>query len=154
MATTAASDAAAAADPQGRSDSSGSAATEGPDQDARGNASGRRASADRRNTRAGDLKSEKSAGTGAAQNDNAGNGATARQIPDGSDDDVVARRLRKAAEQETDPELKDKLWKEYIDYKNNSGSDRQPMACGGDRLCGWRCLPSWPGAWSMRRSRS
>ena len=111
----------ATADPQGQSDKSGSAATEGPDQEARGNAGGRRASSDRRNARAGDLKSEKSTGTGTAPNDNAGNGATARQIPDGSDDDVVARRLRKAAEQETDPELKDKLWKEYIDYKNNAG---------------------------------
>ena len=33
--------------------------------------------------------------------------------------DIVARRLRKAAEQETDPELKEKLWKEYIEYKKN-----------------------------------
>jgi hypothetical protein len=32
----------------------------------------------------------------------------------------VARRLRKAAEAETDPELKEKLWKEYIEYKKNS----------------------------------
>jgi hypothetical protein len=28
--------------------------------------------------------------------------------------------LRRAAEQETDPELKEKLWKEYQDYKRNS----------------------------------
>jgi len=41
-------------------------------------------------------------------------------IPDGNDDDIVARRLRKAAEQETDPELKDKLWKEYVEYKKNA----------------------------------
>ena len=116
-----AADGTATADPQDRADNSGSAATEGPDQDARGNASRRRGGSDRRSARAGDLKSEKSADAGSTQNDNAGNGATARQIPDGSDDDVVARRLRKAAEQETDPELKDKLWKEYIDYKNNAG---------------------------------
>ena len=32
-------------------------------------------------------------------------------------DDIVARQLREAAEQETDPELKKKLWKEYEDYK-------------------------------------
>ncbi|HHJ15992.1 MAG TPA: hypothetical protein ENJ80_04770 [Gammaproteobacteria bacterium] len=38
-------------------------------------------------------------------------------IPDGSDDDVVARQLREAAEQETDPELKKKLWEEYRKYK-------------------------------------
>jgi hypothetical protein len=33
------------------------------------------------------------------------------------DDDIVARQLREAAEKETDPELKEKLWKEYRDYK-------------------------------------
>jgi len=33
------------------------------------------------------------------------------------DDDIVARQLREAAENETDPELKEKLWKEYEDYK-------------------------------------
>jgi len=67
--------------------------------------------------RAGDLKSDKSAGsTGSAS----GNGATATAIPDGNDDDIVARRIRKAAELETDPELKDKLWKEYVEYKKNS----------------------------------
>ncbi len=57
-----------------------------------------------------------SANTGAPS----GNGAASREIPDGSDDDVVARRLRKAAEQETDPELKEKLWNEYIEYKKNA----------------------------------
>jgi hypothetical protein len=39
----------------------------------------------------------------------------------GNDDDIVARRLRKAAEEETDPELKERLWKEYYDYKKASG---------------------------------
>ena len=38
-------------------------------------------------------------------------------IPDGSDDDIVARQLREAAENETDPELKAKLWDEYRRYK-------------------------------------
>jgi len=38
-------------------------------------------------------------------------------IPDGSDDDIVARQLREAAEKETDPELKAKLWEEYRRYK-------------------------------------
>ncbi len=41
-------------------------------------------------------------------------------IPDGDDDDVVARQLRKAAEQETDPELKKKLWEEYRKYKQGT----------------------------------
>jgi hypothetical protein len=80
---------------------------------------------DGRPSRPGDLKSDKqrkaegsaSGSSGGAQ----GSGATATEIPDGSDDDIVARRLRKAAEQETDPELKEKLWKEYIEYKKNAG---------------------------------
>mgnify|MGYP001816258176 CR=1 FL=1 len=38
-------------------------------------------------------------------------------VPDGSDDDVVARQMREAAENETDPELKEKLWEEYRRYK-------------------------------------
>jgi hypothetical protein len=37
--------------------------------------------------------------------------------PSGHDDDIVARQIREAAEKETDPELKEKLWKEYEDYK-------------------------------------
>lgn len=39
-------------------------------------------------------------------------------IGDGSDDDVVARQLREAAETETDPVLKKQLWEEYKKYKN------------------------------------
>ena len=35
------------------------------------------------------------------------------------DDDIVARQLREAAENETDPELKEKLWKEYREYKKS-----------------------------------
>ena len=62
------------------------------------------------------MKSDKSGGGANAS----GNGAVATEIPDGNDDDVVARRLRKAAEQETDPELKEKLWKEYVEYKKNT----------------------------------
>lgn len=51
----------------------------------------------------------------------AGNGATAPKIVPGSDDDIVARRLRKAAEAETDPALRAKLWKEYTDYRQGTG---------------------------------
>ena len=40
--------------------------------------------------------------------------------PDGSDDDVVARQLREAAEKETDPVLKKKLWEEYRKYKEGT----------------------------------
>lgn len=39
-------------------------------------------------------------------------------IPDGSNDDVIARQLREAAEKEKDPELKKKLWDEYRRYKS------------------------------------
>jgi hypothetical protein len=38
---------------------------------------------------------------------------------DYEDDDIVARQLREAAENETDPALKEKLWKEYEEYKKS-----------------------------------
>lgn len=41
-------------------------------------------------------------------------------IPDGSDDDVVARQIREAAMKEKDPELREKLWDEYRKYVNAS----------------------------------
>lgn len=37
-------------------------------------------------------------------------------IPEGNDDDVVARQLREAAMTEPDPELREKLWDEYRAY--------------------------------------
>jgi hypothetical protein len=36
------------------------------------------------------------------------------------DEDIVARQLREAAENETDPELKKKLWEEYEEYMKNT----------------------------------
>ena len=58
----------------------------------------------------------------------AGPGSSQRQTstdappgtPDGNDDDVVARQLREAAEKETDPVLKTKLWEEYRKYKEGT----------------------------------
>jgi hypothetical protein len=48
-------------------------------------------------------------------------GQRSEQPPESTqDDDIVARQLREAAEKETDPELKKKLWKEYEDYKKGS----------------------------------
>ena len=52
-------------------------------------------------------------------------GTQARQLPatkgkrdlSDIDDDIVARQLKEAAEQETDPEIKEKLWEEYRKYK-------------------------------------
>jgi hypothetical protein len=39
---------------------------------------------------------------------------------DSRDDDIVARQLREAAEKETDPVLKEQLWKEYEKYKKSN----------------------------------
>jgi hypothetical protein len=41
-------------------------------------------------------------------------------IPDGHDDDIVARQLREAAMKETDPELRERLWEEYRKYKQST----------------------------------
>jgi hypothetical protein len=38
-------------------------------------------------------------------------------VPDARDDDIIARQLREAAMNETDPELREKLWEEYRRYK-------------------------------------
>ncbi len=47
-------------------------------------------------------------------------GNVPQDIPDGSDDDVVARQIREAAENETDPGLREKLWDEYRKYKQGA----------------------------------
>jgi hypothetical protein len=41
-------------------------------------------------------------------------------IPNGNDDDVVARQLREAAMREPDPAVREKLWAEYRKYKGIS----------------------------------
>ncbi|MFZ5654886.1 MAG: hypothetical protein ACOY42_10915 [Pseudomonadota bacterium] len=43
-------------------------------------------------------------------------------IPDGRDDDIVARQLREAAQMEKDPKLREKLWDEYRKYKNQQAA--------------------------------
>jgi hypothetical protein len=45
---------------------------------------------------------------------------TPQGIPDGRDDDIVARQLREAASREADPVLREKLWDEYRRYKAGS----------------------------------
>jgi hypothetical protein len=55
-------------------------------------------------------------------NGSGGNGATAPKVVPGNDNDIVARRLRKAAEQETNPTLRAKLWKEYTDYRQGTSA--------------------------------
>ena len=61
---------------------------------------------------------------GPSEQSHTGIGGTSRDRNDRyagqDDDDIVARQLREAAEKETDPELKTKLWKEYEAYKKNS----------------------------------
>ena len=106
-----------------RTAQSGSAVTEGPTEETEHE--GRHGRARAPGTRPGDLHSDRAAreAKGATDGNNTNssnkNGAVGRNIPDGSDDDIVARRLRKAAEQETDPELKERLWQEYIEYKQS-----------------------------------
>ena len=56
-------------------------------------------------------------GTGTGGSTGAGPSSIPPDIPDGSDDDVVARQIREAAMKETDPELRAALWEEYRKYK-------------------------------------
>lgn len=58
--------------------------------------------------------------SGAAGGGGTRSGGRPADIPDGSDDDLVARQMREAAEKETDPELKKKLWEEYRKYKRGT----------------------------------
>jgi len=59
------------------------------------------------------------AGQGTGGWGSGGSGAPPSSYTPSPDDDIVARQLREAAEKETDPELKAKLWKEYEDYKKS-----------------------------------
>lgn len=74
---------------------------------------------DRESDSAGDRS-----GSERASNERSGKGGegpsrTDQRRRDYGDDDIVARQLREAAENETDPELKEKLWKEYEEYKKS-----------------------------------
>jgi len=76
---------------------------------------------------------------GAPQRGSAGGGATSGSrgaatpsgIPDGGDDDIVARQLREAARAEQDPALRKKLWEEYCTYKKSTS--------------GKQCASDWAG---------
>ena len=76
----------------------------------------------------GGLPGDMSSGTGSrpglpqqarqGEYQHASSGATVpADIPDGTDDDVVARQIREAAMKEQDPELREKLWEEYRKYR-------------------------------------
>ena len=73
-------------------------------------------------SQAGGVGERSSTGAGGAPGGTSRTGATRQPpgIPDGRDDDVVARQLREAAEKETDPELQKKLWEEYRKYKQGT----------------------------------
>jgi hypothetical protein len=43
-------------------------------------------------------------------------------VGSGDDDDIVARQLREAAMNEDDPELRERLWQEYRDYKRGGAA--------------------------------
>jgi hypothetical protein len=66
-------------------------------------------------------KPEDAAGSGQSAGGwgSGGSGAPPSTYTPSTDDDIVARQLREAAEKETDPELKAKLWKEYEAYKKS-----------------------------------
>lgn len=104
----------------GSSDTTGSEGTAGQGQEDTGASAG-----------AGGEKGAETAGAGADSGEGAGpaaggsgagqSGGSSSQSGnvelDTGNDDVVARQLREAAEKETDPELKKKLWEEYRKYK-------------------------------------
>jgi hypothetical protein len=62
---------------------------------------------------------EAGAGQGGGGWGSGGSGAPPGSSRPSPDDDIVARQLREAAEKETNPELKAKLWKEYEAYKKS-----------------------------------
>jgi hypothetical protein len=59
-------------------------------------------------------------GVGGGAKGGSGPNTVPADIPDGSDDDIVARQLREAAMKETDPELRERLWEEYRQYKKST----------------------------------
>ena len=74
--------------------------------------------AERGDKRDGDMKSDKPDASGPGSGK--GPGTAPPGVGSGENDDLVAKQLREAAEKETDPELREKLWKEYQDYKKSA----------------------------------
>ncbi len=77
----------------------------------------------------GDTEASRGGNAGSARPTESGDDTSAESddrvpedVGDGSDDDIVARQLREAAMAEEDPELREKLWEEYRQYKRSSGS--------------------------------
>ncbi len=82
----------------------------------------------------GELPGQAEANNSESQNESSGGedeGSVTTQkvtIPDGNDDDVIARQLREAAKVETDPQVKEKLWAEYRKYKKQKNTSTAPSA--------------------------
>jgi hypothetical protein len=110
----------------GTTASAGSAGSEGGAEESGSGADGENADATAGET-ASKAWSEEPAGASASAKSGAGGGRSATdhsqygapggKLPPPEDDDIVARQLREAAEKETDPVLKKKLWEEYWKYK-------------------------------------
>ncbi len=66
---------------------------------------------------AGETASSRTGSRSGGINTNMPGGPVPSDIPDGSDDDIVARQIREAAMKEQDPVLREKLWDEYRKYK-------------------------------------
>jgi hypothetical protein len=71
---------------------------------------------------AGERSGEQGGGGGVGGGAAGGSGPNTvpEDIPDGRNDDIVARQLREAAMKETDPELRERLWEEYRQYKQST----------------------------------
>lgn len=113
---------------EGEGDSEANASGEGQENNQDANESeeaqggGTVTSTEEKNETATDSSQEQVSGTN--RNGSATTQKTA--IPSGDDDDIIARQLREAAEAETDPVIKEKLWIEYRKYKNQQGSNTPP----------------------------
>lgn len=115
-----------AAAPNTNSDTGGGAAggsgtgngAEGANGDIAESATGNEEDSDQQDTRSESTSTRTNTGPG--QDEPGSDNDVPADIPDGQDDDVVARQLREAAEKETDPELKAKLWEEYRKYKQGT----------------------------------
>jgi hypothetical protein len=68
----------------------------------------------------GESDGEGGGGVGGGAMGGSGPNTVPADIPDGRDDDIVARQLREAAMKETDPELRERLWEEYRQYKKST----------------------------------
>ncbi len=98
-------------------DAAGGGGSGGGDAGAAAGAAGENGESGAESDDGSDGSTSRNGGAGTGTQRQGGGQGTPPNIPDGSDDDVVARQLREAAEKETDPELKKKLWEEYRKYK-------------------------------------